>query len=61
MLEAEMFAVYEWVNMMVAEVEENFVDFATVIMTDQERANVDFVDENMVMHDGKGRSVNFVH
>lgn len=56
-----MFAVYEWVNMMVAEVEENFVDFATVIMTDQERANVDFVDENMVMHDGKGRSVNFVH
>lgn len=61
MFEAEKFAEYEWVNMMAAGGAENSVDFVTATMTDQENVNVDFVDEKMITHGGKGKFVSFVH
>ena len=61
MFEVEKFVEYEWVNMMVVEAVQNFVDFAMGIMTVQKNVNVDFVGEKMITHDGKGKSVSFVH
>lgn len=47
--------------MMAAEAAENSVDFVVETMTVQENVNVNFVDEKMIMHDGKGKFVSFVH
>lgn len=61
MFEVEKFAEYEQVNMMAAEAAENSVDFVVETMTVQENVNVNFVGEKMIMHDGKGKFVSFVH
>lgn len=61
MSEAEKSVAYEWVSMAAAGGAESFAGFAMATTIGRENARVDFADERMTMHDGRGRSVNFVH
>ena len=61
MSEAEKSVACEWVSMAAAGGAESFAGFAMAIMIGQENARVDFADEKMIMHGGRGRFVNFVH